>query len=327
MQNGKYPNNSLGDSEKSSFVDYSVKSGITYKINGRNYLTLNVARLTKAPNFRNSFVSSRTRNEVIENPESEKITSIDGGYVLRSPNIKLSLNAYYTRFKDLVWVRSFYHDGYRNFVNYAMSGIDKVHKGVELGIDAKILSSLSFIAAGSFGYYHWDSRPVFNVTVDNSSESLAEDETVYAKGFLVSGTPQTVLSAGLNWRAPKRFWVGVNINYVDDIYLSFNPTRRTSEAVEYLEPSDDLFQKIVSQEQLPSGYTVDASFGKSFKIKDDYYLSINLNISNILNNKKIITGGYEQLRFDLDNQNPDKFDPKYYYLYGISSFLNISFRF
>jgi hypothetical protein len=54
---------------------------------------------------------------------------------------------------------------------------------------------------------------------------------------------------------------------------------------------------------------------------------LNAGISNLLNNKDIISGGYEQLRFDFDTHDPDKFPPKYYYAYGINYFLSAGVRF
>jgi hypothetical protein len=53
-----------------------------------------------------------------------------------------------------------------------------------------------------------------------------------------------------------------------------------------------------------------------------FYLSIN----NLLNNQNIISGGYEQLRFDAETKNPDKFPPKYFYAMGLQFSANISLR-
>ena len=327
MQNGKYPENSLGNSEKHNFLDYTAKAGLTFKINGRNYITANAVYLTQAPTFRNAYVSSRTRNEVVGDLKSETIKSIDASYILRSPTMKLRINAYYTEFENQMWVRSFYHDGYRNFVNYAMTGINKTHQGLEFGLDTRLTSSFTFKAAAALSNNRWTSRPIYNVTVDNNSESLAENETVYAKNFLVSGTPQTASSLGLNYRSSSHWFLSFSRNYVDDIYLSFNPTRRTQEAVEDVPRTSDTYYKIIDQEKLPKATTYDFSIGKSFRYDYKYYLSINLNVSNVFNNKQLITGGYEQLRFDLYNKDPEKFQPKYYYYYGRTFFLNVSFRF
>lgn len=327
MKNGKFPDNSYGNSKKLNFLDYGGKISLIYKINGRNFIQAHSLYMTQAPNFRNTYISPRTRDNTISNPKSEIIMSADLGYALRAPRIKASFNVYYTEFHNKTKIMSFYHDGYRNFINYAVTGMNQTHQGIEMAIDGKITTTLSAHAVASLGYYRYTSRPFVTVTVDNSAELLAENKTVYTNNFLISGTPQTAGSVGLNYQAPHHWYLGANFNYVDDIYLDFNPERRTAEAVEYVVPKSDLWNKIVSQTKLPSGYTVDASIGKSMKIKHKYYVSINLNVNNILNNRSIITGGYEQLRYDVKDKNPDKFPPKYYYLYGRQYFFNINFSF
>ena len=327
MQNGKFPNNSLGDSKKYNFIDYDAKAGVIFKIDGRNYVTINGSHMTKAPNFRNAFVSSRIRDEVIDGLKSEKIMSFDASYLLRSPKVKASITAFYTDFKDQVWVRSFYHDGYRNFVNYALTGINKTHQGVEFGLVANVTSTISLSTAGSFSYNRWVSNPTYSVSVDNSSESLAENETVYAKGFLVSGSPQTIYSVGINYRAPKHWYFNFNRNSMEDNYLSFNPTRRTETAVEGLDLDGQQVYDITAQEQLAKAVVYNISIGKSFNFNYKYYLSINFSVNNLFDNQDFVTGGYEQLRYDLQNKEPEKFQPKYYYYYGRTYYLNVNFRF
>jgi len=163
MRNGLYPDNSFGDSEHQKFMDYAVKAGAVYKINGKNYITVNATQMTKAPNFRSAFISARTRNSVVDNLKSQTIQSADIGYTLRGSKLKASFNAYYTKFQDQIWVRSFYHDSYRNFVNYSMSGINKTHQGMELGVEAKITSTLTLNVAGAAGFYQWTSRPKVDI--------------------------------------------------------------------------------------------------------------------------------------------------------------------
>jgi len=327
MQNGKFPNNSLGDSETVTFIDYGAKANVVYKLSGKHYFRANAAYITKAPNFNDAYVSLRTRDQLISNLTSEVIYSVDAGYVLRTAKVKATFDVFYTKFENQSWIRSFYHDGYRAFVNYAMTGIDKVHQGMELGLEAAVTSTITVTAAGSVGYYRWDSNPTVDISIDNSSEVLAQGETVYAENFLVSGTPQSVGSVGVKYRSPKYWFAGVNFNYLQDRFLSFNPVRRTSEAIEFLDPEDQQYQDIVFQEELPSGYTADLFIGKSWRINRKYYINLSLNVSNILDNQDLITGGYEQLRFDERDRDVEKYAPKYFYGYGRSYFLNASFRF
>jgi hypothetical protein len=158
------------------------------------------------------------------------------------------------------------------------------------------------------------------VSVDNTSELLAEDEVVYAKNFYVSGTPQQAYTLGLNYRA-KQFWfVNLNFNYYSQMWLEFNPARRTTQAVDLVPEGSEQYKAITEQEQLDDQFTVDLFAGKSWKLnsafpglKRNTFLVLNVGISNLLNNEDFITGGYEQLRFDYEEKDPNAFAPKYFY--------------
>ncbi len=327
MQNGKFPNNSLGDSEKLNFTNYGAKLGAKYKILGFHHLHADATYYTQAPYFRNIFISPRTRNQIVTDPKSEEVFSAQAGYKLQSSRVKATLDVFYTQFKNQTEVRSFYFDGFRNFVNFVMTGIDKTHQGIELGIEYEPITGLTLHGVGSLGYYRFTSRPDFSVYVDNSSKALFENETAYINNFLVGGTPQTAFSAGVKYFGSKHWWIGVDAIYADHRYLQFSALTRTVEALAGMDRNNNDFTKLVEQDKLPSSFTMNAFVGKSFRFNYKYYLNISLNVTNVLNDTQIITGGYEQGRIDANFENLDKFPPKYYYFSGIQYYLNISFRF
>jgi len=329
MKNGKFPEESFGDSEKQNFLNYRIHAGGTYKITGRHIIKGNVGYVTQAPYFRESYVSPRTRDHVVDGLTSEKILSGDLDYVIRTPYIQGRASLYYTQIKDQTDVISFYHDINRTFVNYVMTGIDKTYQGVEIGLEGKISSSFSILGAGAFGKYVYSSRPEVSIVKDNTSR-VTENKTVYVKNFFVSGTPQTAGSLGLNYSSPNYWWAEISANYFTDTYLSFNPARRTEEAIAGLDLDSpygkEMAEKITEQEKLPDAFSLDFTGGKSWKI-GDYYLSLFLNVDNILDKKDFNTGGYEKLRFDYESFNLDEFPPRYYYAYGRNFYLILSFRF
>jgi hypothetical protein len=50
-------------------------------------------------------------------------------------------------------------------------------------------------------------------------------------------------------------------------------------------------------------------------------------VNNILNNTNIVSGGFEQLRFDYAEKNIDKFPAKKFYAYGTNFLTSITLRF
>src|SRR5690606_27308415 len=128
-----------------------IKAGAIYKITGRHIVALKGQYQTAAPDSRDAFVSPRTRNDVVPGLESTKIISGEINYLVRYPNLKARATLFYTEINDQTWSRSFYHDEFRNFVNYMMTGVDHQHIGTEIGIESNITSTLQLQAAFAMG--------------------------------------------------------------------------------------------------------------------------------------------------------------------------------
>ncbi|MCX6314714.1 MAG: TonB-dependent receptor [Sphingobacteriales bacterium] len=333
-RNGLYPDNSYGNSTRHNFYDYSVKTGASYKLKSGNYFFVNGAYITKAPFFENAYLSPRTRDFVQNNLRSENIASVEAGYVLNSPNLRFRATGYYTQFRNQMDVISAYSDVYRTFVNYALSNIGKTHAGIELGADVKLYKGLSLNAAAAIGRYYYDTRQNVVVTSDNNSIAFASNSPIiYSKNFRVA-TPQEAYTIGLNYRSPKYWFVNVNFNYFNQMWLGFDPLRRTYAAVDGVDPASKEWRKIIDQTQLDAQYTVDAFAGfswlmnKRFKsLKKRTFMTFSLGVNNLLNNTKIVSGGFEQMRFDYQHLNLDKFPPKLFYAYGLNYSANIGLRF
>lgn len=325
MKNGRFPNNSFGDSEKHSFYNYGLKGGITYKITGRHYLDFNAGYQTRAPYFRDSYISSRVRDHVIDGLSSEKIFTTDASYIIRAPLIKSRVTVYYSDFMNQTWNRSYYHEGYRAFVNYIVTNVDTRNVGAELGVDINVTPDLSINAVGAWGHYTYSSRPNVTIARDNNFELLAENRTVYFKNYRIGGTPQAAASLGFRYNSPKFWFIGSNLNYFGKVYIDATPDRRTAEALEGLVVTDPDWKEILYQQKMDDGFTLDVFGGKSWRVANKYYLRANLSISNVLNNQNLTVLAFEQLRTDY--RDIDRFPPKMAYMYGTNFFLNVSFNF
>jgi hypothetical protein len=323
MQNGKFPDNSLGDSEKNNFFDYALKAGAAYKIDGRNYIVANGAMLTRAPFFQDAYISARTRDFTVPDLKSEGIFSGDLSYVIRAPRLKARATLYYTQLKDELWVRSYYHEDLKTFVNYIMAGINKQHQGAEIGIEANVSPSITLTAVAAHGEYIYTSRPQVTIARDNDAALIAEDRTVYLKNYYVGGTPQTALSAGIKYNSSRFWFAGINGNYYDNNYLEPNADNYTAESMGNYWDGDYRIEKLLTQKKLDPAFTLDFFGGKSWRV-DDYYIGLTVSANNLLNSKDIIMWGFEQLRTDL--VNPDRFPAKYSYMYGTTYFVNLTIR-
>lgn len=334
VKNGLYPENSFGKSTANNFNNYAFKGGATYKMNGRNYFYVNGSVMTRAPLFDNAYISPRTRDALQDGISSERIQSIEYGYIHTSPNLKLRASGYYTRFKNGFNVISGYSDEFNTFVNYALSNIDKNHFGGEFGIEYRLTPTLTFNGAAGIGRYYFSSRQNMNVTVDNTNKVISSG-VVNSKNFKIASTPHEAYTAGLSYRSPNFWFVTLSANYFDQMFLEFNPLRRITNAIDGLDitkPDDFIkYRDIVYQTDWKSQYTIDFFGGyswrlpKSLSIADRSFIAFNVGVNNITNNKNIITGGFEQLR--IDNEDVNKFPPKLFYAYGINYFASVTYRF
>jgi hypothetical protein len=137
--------------------------------------------------------------------------------------------------------------------------------------------------------------------------------------------PQTAGSIGFKYNAPKYWYAGTNFNYFANIYLDPNPDRRTEEALANYVTSDPQIGEIIDQEKLENGYSLNLYAGKSWKLKNNSFVRLNINVNNVLNNTDFKTGGFEQLRYDATQI--DRFPPKYGYMYGLTYFAMVSYLF
>lgn len=333
-QSGLFSDDSYGKSDMQSFLTYAIKGGLTYKINGRNYLYLNAGYVANAPTFDNSYISPRVRNTTIDNIKLETSQTIEGGYLIHSPYLNGRLSGFVTDFNNITDIKRFYHEDYRTFVNFVMQNVGIRNLGAELALQAKLSASLTATGVATWTQVFYTTRPDISVYRDNDTNIEASHTTSYMKNYFVASGPQSAYSLGLNYRSPRYWYANVNFNYMDRNYMEVNPTRLTADAVDMMDRTSAEYQAVVNQEQFPSFYTVDIFAGKSFllqnyfkKLPRSWMLYINVGVNNVTNNKDIITGGFNQLRFDYATRNPDKFPPKYFYGYGINYFVNIALKF
>ncbi|MDP3667544.1 MAG: TonB-dependent receptor, partial [Sediminibacterium sp.] len=298
MRNGLFPDQSFGRSRPVEFTNYACKAGIVYKINGRKYVYLHAAVLTKAPLFDDVFISPRTRDTEQESIVNKKIVSLESGFVWNSPSVKLRLSGYYTHFSDGMNVMTFYHDGYRNFVNYALFGIQKLHVGIEMGMQLKLSAKLSIETVACIGRFYDNSRQQVTVTADNDAQVL-ERNLIYSQNFRVGSTPQEAYGLGIRYQPSGFIYCNLTANLFRQQWLEYNPLRRTYSALENIVAGSDQWNRMIKQTMLPVQSTIDFSAGSSvrtkfFGSKNSKTLLLNISINNLLDNRQIISGGYEQ---------------------------------
>ncbi len=339
------PITSKGESDKKDFLTGSGKLNLSYFIRGGHRIYADAAYITEAPTFNQAFISPRTRNTIMPDLKTIKTLTADINYAYRNSGYDFRITGFYTNIKDQTDVMSFYDDSQNSFTNFAMSGIDERHIGVEVGFKVPTpIPNLSLQGVLSYGQYIYTSNPTMYQTYDNSAEYVAGTYGVtipYWKSHptadgktvqhYVPSTPQLATSLGLAWN--KNYWfIDADVDFFGNSYLDMNPLYRTDMAT--AGPDGQVtaqeIEYMAAQEKFKNFMLVNASVGKSWYIQRKYQLGFSLQVKNLLNNKDVRTGGYEQTRL-VDNtvskERFYRFDSKYFYMSGINYMLNIYFRF
>lgn len=347
--------NSYGKSKDYNFWNFGLKGRVTYRINGRNFLVYNGATYNQAPFLEDLFINPRVNALVNPNIRSTVYTANDLSYVINTPFLKLRATGYLVDTQNETNVQRFFADGIQlnntnpdgsvsqvqsAFVTQVMSNVEKRNMGAELGVDVKIIPTLSLQGLASYGQFVYRNNPDVYLVSDASGSSVTSFGKAYIKNYKQGGTPQQAFSLGFRYNNPKYWWVGANWNYLDDNYLDPAPALRTQNFITnpitgtpYAGITEGDVRDLLKPVKLPSAFFLNANAGKSF-VFGKYYLLISASVNNILDNKRYITGGFEQTRetkaldFATDYYSPaPSFGPKYWYTQGRSYFINLQFRF
>ena len=332
MRNGRAPENSYGKGDTHRFLTYGAKAGITFKLDGRNSFTGHAFYGTEAPRPYDAYISSRTKDDVID-LKVEKIFSADLSYVMSYRNFKGIVTAFFTDQRDNTERNSFYDDVRSTFMNFALTGVHKQYKGVEVGLSYKLSSSLTVSAAANIARYQYKNRPLGTRSYENGSNPDVTS-VIYLKNFYVAGSPQECYSLAFNWAGPKNWYVELNGAWMNRSYVSISPIRHEAipnlyELAESEEHLQQLIKDLSVQEKLNEALLINASIGHVIYINRSASFNINLNLNNILDNRNIQTGGYQQGRIDAKDitNTANKFPNKYYYAQGFKVFLNLGLKF
>ncbi len=336
MRNGLAANNSFGKSKTAEFIDGGFKVGSNFNLGRGNTLTLGMGYEQRAPQARTAFASPEINNDFVTNLKNEQVFSAELGYQLQTSWLHANINAYYSYLYNVTDWQNYYFDDINSFSYVSLTGIQKEYYGVEAGLRFKVTSAFDINLIGTIN----DAKIINNSKVRymNSTSALYTDDIVYNKGMRDSGTPLTAASLGLSYHSGG-WYIDLSCNYYDRIYLSYSPSYRYGETLDtrhsitgdIYDNNDNVNPEAVEQAKGHGGFMLDGSIGRSIYLKRGM-LSINLMVTNILNNQNLCTGGYEQSRSDYTNsgnirayrfsKNPMKF-----YAYGTNGMLNITYRF
>ncbi len=334
MRNGLAKNNSYGKSHTAQFLDGGLKFSANVNLGRGNTFTLGLGYEHRAPQAKVAFVAPEINNDFVKNLHNERVFSSEVGYQFQTSWLHANVNAYYSYLTNVSDWQNFYYDDINSFSYVSITGMKKAYYGVEAGLKFRVSSAFDVKLIGQIS----DAKILNDneVTYMNSTKGIEYQDKIYNKGMRDNGTPLTSASMGVSYHSGGWF-VDLSCNYYDRIYLSYSPCFRYESALlargdfQDNEPVRSNF----AQAKGHGGFMLDGSIGRSIYLKRGS-LSINLSVTNILNNTNIVTGGYEQSRSDYSVKNDGstssrtyKFskNPMKFFAYGTNGMLNIAYKF
>ena len=330
MRNGLALNNSLGKSKTASFLDGGGKFGAMLNMGKGVTLMGGIGYEKKAPVARSAFAAPQMNNDFVRDLRNEDVFSSELGLQLETSWVHANLNAYYSRLGHVAEYSMYYDDSQNSFSYVSINGIKKVYYGLELGLNFKVNSTFNIKALGALTEAKYINDA--DVAYVKSQDGKSYNDVVLSRGMHEGCTPLSAASLDLNYHSGGWF-IDLIGNYYDRIYLYYTPvTRYASENLLRDDLGNDSYNRY-DQAKGDGGFMLDASIGRSIYLKRGS-LSINLMLTNILNNTKIVTGGMEQNRKDRKNVNDEdmrayKFQksPKKFYANGTNGMLIVTYKF
>ena len=331
MRNGMAPDNSYGKSKTAKFLDGGIKSGMNITLGHGHAAMLGVAYEWKTPTPRTAFAAAQINNDFVKDLKQEKIASAEIGYQWQGSRVKLNINGYYAQMKDVTEQSLFYSDIESSFVYVTLSDIEKEFYGIELGMNVKATDWLDVKVLGTVSEAKYKSDANMRMLLSNSGSYV--DEKCIINGMREGGTPLTAFSVDLSYH--KNYWyIDLIGNYYDNIYLYYAPiSRRETELTRSIVNGQKIYDR-PDQAEGKGGFMLDASIGKTYRLKQGRRIGFNLMLTNILNDINICTGGMEQNRLDTKQQqertnNAYRFEqsPRKFYANGTNGMLLMTYYF
>jgi len=260
------PNNVV--SEVATLPGGYVKGGVNYNINEKSNVFFNTGIISRQPNF--DAVFPNYANIVNEDLENEQISSLELGYGFIGDDLTLNVNAYNTNWGNRFISRSVdvaINDSTMVEGNAQFSGIDVVHKGIELEATYRPTSNLKVTGMASLG--DWRYTKNFEAEIFDDNNNLLGNATLYTEGAKVGDAAQLTGNLGVDYRITKGLNVDLGYRYVDGLYADYS-----------INSSAFLSEDNLGALQLPSYSLVDLGITSRFGLLGNN-ATFRLNVNNL----------------------------------------------
>jgi len=243
----------------------NIKGGLNYNINEANNVFVNAGYYSKQPHF--SAVYIDFLNNLNPDLENEKIMGIEAGYGLNLGDFRMKLNIYRTSWKDRFITVGIEDDGVAN-----ISGVEQIHKGVEIEANYRASSVVQFNGMLSLG--DWEYGGDASGAAFDDSQNFIRDVTLYLDEVKVGDAAQFTSNLEMVVRPCEDLKLSASWFTASDLYAFIS-------ADDFDSPDHD------GSLRLPTYNLFDAGAYYKFNLGNDNALSLAVNVNNVFDTEYI----------------------------------------
>ncbi len=220
-------------SPKVNKVGFNLKGGANYNLNENHHVFMNVGYLSRAPKFSNTFMQDNTSNVINKQAKNEKALMVDLGYGFNNSHLQMNIVAYYINWMDKSMIK---YGMMENKAEYYMNmtGVDAVHKGLEIDLKYNPFRWLELTGMLSLGDWKWSNNATgYAFNAQGRALTAAGIETtpgsadhawasIKLDGVKVGGSAQTTAALGTNIRISKDLKIGADWVYYGRNYAYYS---------------------------------------------------------------------------------------------------------
>lgn len=242
----------------------NIKGGLNVNIDEKNNIFANTGYYSKQPKFDAIYLNFV--NDLNPDYRNEKIFGIELGYGLNLGDFRAKLNLYRTSWKDrFVSVDVETNTGDEGFAN--ISGVEQIHKGIEIEADYRASDIVQFRAMISLGDWEYGGN-VSGVAFDDSQNIIDNDVNLFLDGVKVGNAAQFTSNLEMIVRPFEGFKLSANLFTASKLYAAI-----LAEDFDEADHQGSL--------RLPTYNLVDAGAYYKFNISGSNEISIALNVNNV----------------------------------------------
>lgn len=247
-----------------------------------------------SPNCDDILLQPEYNNRMVDNPELAATLSAELSYAYFINRLRLSASLYLNSTTREIDVVRYYNDLAGEYSDAVISGIGRIHYGIEATADVTWSHLFTSSFALNLAQYRYHRNPTVTTYTDYDNTLIATS-IADMRGHHV-GAPEITLYGDICFKYDG--WMArASVQYWALGYVTPSVVRRTERVLSYAASTEER-EALKFQQRLPDVATIDLALSKRIELNDDIAMSIQFSVRNLLGTS-VVYSSYEENRISL----------------------------